>query len=148
MAALKLLQRVQQFNYLILECLVERTLADRFQVMLSGGNGFYSRSILSLRVNAFALTIGSGERDMYHYQHGCKYNSSLDPLGAQEKVLEIATGLGLSVSVAVVHEVSVRELGSGSSFEKSYAVEGVRIWVSAHIWVQLPLLNVWNGTSK
>ncbi|KAL5792408.1 hypothetical protein ACOSP7_001002 [Xanthoceras sorbifolium] len=91
MAALKLLQRVQQFNYLILECLVERTLADRFQVMLSGGNGFYSR---------------------------------MDPLGAQEKVLEIATGLGLSVSVAVVHEVSVRELGSGSSFEKSYAVEG------------------------
>ncbi|KAL5863507.1 hypothetical protein ACOSQ3_001021 [Xanthoceras sorbifolium] len=96
--------RVQQFNYLILECLVERTLADRFQVMLSGGNGFYSRME---RGTCIITNMGA-----------------MDPLGAQEKVLEIATGLGLSVSVAVVHEVSVRELGSGSSFEKSYAVEG------------------------
>lgn len=35
----------------------------------------------------------------------------VDPPGAQEKVLEIATSLGLSVRVAVTHEVSVKELG-------------------------------------
>lgn len=47
MAALKLLQRVKQLNYLVLECLAERTLADRFQTMLAGGDGFDSRSMFS-----------------------------------------------------------------------------------------------------
>ena len=36
MAALKLLQRVKELNYLVLECLAERTLADRFRIMVSG----------------------------------------------------------------------------------------------------------------
>lgn len=45
LAALKLLQRVKQLNYLVLECLAERTLADRYQVMVSGGDGFDSRSM-------------------------------------------------------------------------------------------------------
>lgn len=45
MASLKLLQRVEQLNYLVLECLAERTLADRFQIMLSGGRGYDSRSM-------------------------------------------------------------------------------------------------------
>jgi hypothetical protein len=36
----------------------------------------------------------------------------VDPLGAQQKVLEIATTLGLDVSVAVAHEVSVTNLGT------------------------------------
>lgn len=36
----------------------------------------------------------------------------VDPLGAQQKVLEIATTLGLDVSVAVSHEVSVTNLGT------------------------------------
>lgn len=35
----------------------------------------------------------------------------VDPLGAQQKVLEIASKLGLNVSVAVAHEVSVTNLG-------------------------------------
>lgn len=35
----------------------------------------------------------------------------MHPPGAQEKVLEIATTLGLNVSVAVAYEVSVRESG-------------------------------------
>lgn len=48
MAALKLLQRVEHLNYLVLECLAERTLADRFQVMLSGGDGYDSRSMFLL----------------------------------------------------------------------------------------------------
>lgn len=43
-AALKLLQRVTELNYLVLECLAERTLADRYQEMVSGGDGFDPRS--------------------------------------------------------------------------------------------------------
>lgn len=44
-AALKLLKRVKDLNYLVLECLAERTLADRYQIMLSGGDGYDSRSM-------------------------------------------------------------------------------------------------------
>lgn len=47
MAALKLLQRVKELNYLVLECLAERTLAERYQVMVSGGDGYDSRSASS-----------------------------------------------------------------------------------------------------
>lgn len=45
MAALKLLQSVKQLNYLVLECLAERTLADCFQTMSVGGDGYDSRSM-------------------------------------------------------------------------------------------------------
>jgi len=43
MAALKLLLRVKELNYLVLECLAERTLADRFRIMVSGGKGYDPR---------------------------------------------------------------------------------------------------------
>lgn len=36
---------------------------------------------------------------------------AVDPSGAQEKVIEIASSLGLSVSVGVAHEVSVSKTG-------------------------------------
>ncbi|KAK4848518.1 hypothetical protein QYF36_014014 [Acer negundo] len=115
-AALKLLQRVQQLNYLVLECLAERTLADRFQVMLSGGDGYDSRISEWMRL-LLPLALERGTCIITNM-------GAMDPLGAQEKVIEIATSLGLNVSVAVAHEVSVRELGTGSSTEKSYIVEG------------------------
>lgn len=35
----------------------------------------------------------------------------MDPLGAQEKLIEIASSMGLNVSVAVAHEVFVEGLG-------------------------------------
>ena len=44
MAALKLLQWVKALNYLVLECLAERTLADRYQAMVYRGNGYDSWS--------------------------------------------------------------------------------------------------------
>lgn len=44
LAALKLLKRVKELNYLVLECLAERTLADRYQIMVSGGDGYDSQS--------------------------------------------------------------------------------------------------------
>ena len=48
-AALKLLQRVKELNYIVLECLAERTLAERYQIMISGGDGYDSRSLVFLR---------------------------------------------------------------------------------------------------
>ncbi|TXG62873.1 hypothetical protein EZV62_009867 [Acer yangbiense] len=116
MAALKLLQRVQQLNYIVLECLAERTLADRFQVMLSGGDGYDSRISEWMRL-LLPLALERGTCIITNM-------GAMDPLGAQEKVIEIATSLGLNVSVAAAHEVSVRESGTGSSTEKSYIVEG------------------------
>lgn len=44
-AALKLLQRVKKLDYLVLECLAERTLADCYQGMMQGGEGFDPNSM-------------------------------------------------------------------------------------------------------
>lgn len=73
---------------------------------------------------------------------------AMDPVGAQEKVVELASSLGLGVSVAVAHEVSSAKLGSGSSTKKSYIMEGVRIRVLALILEQLLLLNVWRNINQ
>jgi hypothetical protein len=42
-AALRLLQKVPDMHYLVLECLAERTLAVRYQTMVAGGKGFDPR---------------------------------------------------------------------------------------------------------
>lgn len=55
LAALKLLHRVTELNYLILECLAERTLADRYQEMMSGGVGYDPQS--KLFCHRFCFTI-------------------------------------------------------------------------------------------
>lgn len=47
LAALKLLQTVKDLDYLVLECLAERTLADRYQAVKSGGVGYDPRSMFS-----------------------------------------------------------------------------------------------------
>lgn len=52
MAALKLLQRVKELNYLVLECLAERTLADRYRILVSGGKGYDPRGMTSVASNA------------------------------------------------------------------------------------------------
>ena len=43
-AAVKLLSRVPCMDYLVLECLAERTLAIRHAAMMAGGKGFDPRS--------------------------------------------------------------------------------------------------------
>lgn len=48
MAAKKLLNRVKELNYIVLECLAERTLAERYQAMASGGDGYDSNSMFML----------------------------------------------------------------------------------------------------
>ncbi|XP_028239624.1 uncharacterized protein LOC114418465 isoform X3 [Glycine soja] len=117
LAALKLLQRVQELNYLVLECLAERTLADRYQIMMSGGDG-YDSQISNWMHMLLPLALERGTCIITNM-------GAMDPLGAQQKVLEIANSLGLNVSVAVAHEVSVTNIiGSGFSPAKSYIMEG------------------------
>ncbi|KEH18909.1 putative acyclic terpene utilization [Medicago truncatula] len=116
LAALKLLQRVKELNYLVLECLAERTLAERYQIMLSGGDG-YDSQISSWMNMLLPLALERGTCIITNM-------GAMDPLGAQQKVLEIATTLGLDVSVAVSHEVSVTNLGSGFSPTHKYIMEG------------------------
>ncbi|XP_025804724.1 uncharacterized protein LOC112883608 isoform X3 [Panicum hallii] len=93
MAALKLLQRVKELNYLVLECLAERTLADRFRIMVSGGKG---------------------------------YDPRVDPLGAQKEVLNLASILGLEITVAVAYESSFKTQGSPLSSNESTGPGGGR----------------------
>ncbi|KAL6128750.1 hypothetical protein ACLB2K_072105 [Fragaria x ananassa] len=115
LAALKLLQRVKELNYIVLECLAERTLAERYQVMVSGGDGYDSRISDWMRM-LLPLAVERGTCIITNM-------GAMDPPGAQEKVIEIATSLGLSVSVAVAHEISLSNIGS-ASHEKSYLMEG------------------------
>ncbi|RDY13128.1 hypothetical protein CR513_01986 [Mucuna pruriens] len=116
LAALKLLQRVEELNYLVLECLAERTLADRYQIMMSGGDG-YDSYISNWMHMLLPLALERGTCIITNM-------GAMDPLGAQQKVLEIASSLGLNVSVAVAHEVSDTSIGSGFSPAKSYIMEG------------------------
>ncbi|XP_075668197.1 uncharacterized protein LOC142638082 [Castanea sativa] len=116
MAALKLLQRVKELNYLVLECLAERTLAERYQFMVSGGDGYDSWISHWMRL---LLPLAMERRTCLITNMG-----AMDPCGAQEKVMEIASSLGLSVSIAVAHETFVTESGSPSSLGKSYLMEG------------------------
>ncbi|XP_057729155.1 uncharacterized protein LOC130944706 isoform X1 [Arachis stenosperma] len=116
LAALKLLQRVKELNYLVLECLAERTLADRYQIMMSGGDG-YDSQISDWMHTLLPLALERGTCIITNM-------GAMDPQGAQHKVLELARDMGLNVSVAVAHEVPTSILGSGLSHVKSYTMEG------------------------
>ncbi|KAF7109467.1 hypothetical protein CFC21_109721 [Triticum aestivum] len=99
MAALKLLERVEELNYIVLECLAERTLADRYQVMLSGGKGFDPRvkewlsMLLPLALDREVCIITN--------------MGAIDPPGAQKEILDLASSLGLEITVAVAYESSI-----------------------------------------
>uniref|UniRef100_A0A0D9Y4L9 Uncharacterized protein n=1 Tax=Oryza glumipatula TaxID=40148 RepID=A0A0D9Y4L9_9ORYZ len=98
MAALKLLEGVKELNYLVLECLAERTLADRYQIMMSGGKGYDPRVKEWLSV-LLPLALDRGVCIITNM-------GAVDPLGAQEEVLELASNLGLEITVAVAYETS------------------------------------------
>ncbi|XP_023645093.1 uncharacterized protein LOC17898102 [Capsella rubella] len=106
-AALKLLQRVEDLNYLVLECLAERTLADRWLSMASGGYGYDPRVSEWMHL-LLPMAVEKGTCIITNM-------GAIDPSGAQKKVLQVASELGLTISVAVAHEVHF-ETGSGSSF--------------------------------
>ncbi|KAI3835433.1 hypothetical protein MKX03_034523 [Papaver bracteatum] len=113
MAALKLLKRVQRLDYLVLECLAERTLADRYQLMLSSGPG-YDPNISVWMSLLLPLAVEEGT---------CLITNmgAVDPLGAQKEVLDVANRLSLSIVVAVAYEIAPPNSGLESSF---HGIEG------------------------
>ncbi|RWR91890.1 hypothetical protein CKAN_02106700 [Cinnamomum micranthum f. kanehirae] len=116
LAALKLLERVKELDYLVLECLAERTLADRFQAMMSGGDGFDPKI-----VDWMTLLLPSAvERGVCIITN----MGGVDPLGAQKKILDVASGLGIHITVSVAYQVSPTESGLLSSIERSNTMEG------------------------
>ncbi|WOL07380.1 hypothetical protein Cni_G16121 [Canna indica] len=114
MAALKLLQTVNKLDYLVLECLAERTLAERYQFMMSGGDGYDTR-ISDWMSMLLPLSVARGI---------CLITNmgAVDPLGAQQQVVDIANKLGLSITVATIHEVCQET--SGHHFSDKDVLEG------------------------
>ncbi|KAM7476401.1 hypothetical protein LguiB_023644 [Lonicera macranthoides] len=103
MAALKLLQRVEELNYLVLECLAERTLLDRFQARESGGVGYDPR--ISEWMNLLLpLAVERGVCIITNM-------GAQDPHGAREKVLEIASSLGVSITVGLAYQFALTKAG-------------------------------------
>ncbi|XP_042017761.1 uncharacterized protein LOC121765622 [Salvia splendens] len=102
-AALKLLQRVDELDYLVLECLAERTLADRCRDVKSGGPGYDPR-ISEWMQMLLPLAVERGVRIITNM--GAK-----SPYGAQEEVLRVASELGISVKVGIAYQSSVSEIG-------------------------------------
>ncbi|XP_020084859.1 uncharacterized protein LOC109707748 isoform X4 [Ananas comosus] len=110
-AALKLLQRVKELDYLVLECLAERTLADRYKVMMSGGKGFDPR-ISEWMTLLLPLAVERGVCIITNM-------GAVDPLGAQKEVLDVACNLGLEITVSVAHEVPLAKSEYPQSSEGS-----------------------------
>jgi hypothetical protein len=105
-AALRLLQKVPDMHYLVLECLAERTLAVRYQTMVAGGKGFdpriseWMRLLLPTAVRKGVCLITN--------------MGAVDVLGAQEEVMRVAAELGMSITVAVAYELL--DYVAGASF--------------------------------
>ncbi|PSS24364.1 Nuclear protein localization protein [Actinidia chinensis var. chinensis] len=95
LAALKLLQRVD-LNYIILECLAERTFADRCYEKKAGGVGYDPR-LAEWMLLLLPLAVEKGTCIITNM-------GAVSPFDAQEKVLEIASSLGISITVAMVNE--------------------------------------------
>ncbi|KAJ7515008.1 hypothetical protein O6H91_23G068200 [Diphasiastrum complanatum] len=96
-AALKLLKKIKRLHYMILECLAERTFVDRYEAMTAGGMGYDPRISMWME-----LLLPEAVK------HGvCIITNmgAMDPLGAQNQVLKTATNLGLSIHVAIAHEI-------------------------------------------
>lgn len=96
-AAQKLLSKVQELDYLVLECLAERTLALRHEAMIAGGKGYDPRISEWMQLllpeavkNGVCLITNMG---------------ATDALGAQEEALKVAESCGLNITVGVACEV-------------------------------------------
>ncbi|KAL0347821.1 UNVERIFIED_CONTAM: hypothetical protein Scaly_1798100 [Sesamum calycinum] len=101
-AALKLLQRVKELD-LVLECLAERTLAERYTAMKFGGKGYDPRISEWMQL-LLPLAVERGVRIITNM--GAK-----SPYGAQEEVLQIASKLGININVGLAYQSSVSEIG-------------------------------------
>nr|XP_017248236.1 PREDICTED: uncharacterized protein LOC108219343 isoform X2 [Daucus carota subsp. sativus] len=121
LAALRLLQRVEELNYLVLECLAERTLLDRYQAIKSGGVGYDPRIeewmhlLLPLAVERGVCIITN--------------MGANDACAAQKKVLETASTLGISITVGVAYQVEVSKAGVDHQMESFN--DGVSVYLGA-----------------
>ncbi|XP_074273039.1 uncharacterized protein LOC141596705 isoform X2 [Silene latifolia] len=115
-AALKLLQSVEKLNYLVLECLAERTLADRYKEKQSGGDGYDPR-ISEWMQMLLPLALQRGTCIITNM-------GAMDPIGAQQKVLETASSLGLSITVAIAHEIDLKDSGLGCPTKNGLVKDG------------------------
>ncbi|KAL8028225.1 hypothetical protein ABFX02_14G145000 [Erythranthe guttata] len=120
-AALKLLQRVDKLDYLVLECLAERTLAERYSALKSGGKGYDPR-ISDWMELLLPLAIERGVRIITNM--GAK-----SPYGAQEEVLRTASKLGIDVTVGLAYQSSVSEIGVDG--ELKYVDGDVSVYLGA-----------------
>ncbi|XP_058223378.1 uncharacterized protein LOC131333070 isoform X1 [Rhododendron vialii] len=102
LAALKLLQRVD-LNYIVLECLAERTLADRYHAKEAGGVGYDPRIDEWMHL-LLPLAVEKGTCIITNM-------GAVSSVTAQKKVLEIASSLGISISVGVVNQFAIRKAG-------------------------------------
>ncbi|PIN06181.1 hypothetical protein CDL12_21264 [Handroanthus impetiginosus] len=114
-AALKLLERVKELDYLVLECLAERTLAERYGAMKSGGKGHDPRISEWMQL-LLPLAVKRGVRIITNM--GAK-----SPHGAQEEVLHIASKLGINISIGLAYQSSVSEIAADDQLKY---VDGVR----------------------
>lgn len=115
-AALQLLQKVPNLDYLVLECLAERTLAIRYDMMMSGGHGYDPR-ISEWMLELLPTAVEKGVRIITNM-------GAMDVLGAQEEVLRVAKRLSLPITVAVAYEIFETHTGSGSDIPSSKFPQG------------------------
>ncbi|CAH9078020.1 unnamed protein product [Cuscuta epithymum] len=103
LAALKLLQRVKELDYLVLECLAERTLADHHRSMKSGGKGYdpriseWMQLLLPLAVERGVCIITN---------MGAK-----NPSCARDEVLRVASRLGINITIGLAYQHRVLRSG-------------------------------------
>ncbi|KAG0491581.1 hypothetical protein HPP92_004979 [Vanilla planifolia] len=91
-AALKLLQTVEGLDYLVLECLAERTLADRYQLKSAGQKGYDPRISKWLSL-ILPVAIDKGVCIITNM-------GGVDPIGAQKEVMALACNLGISMGMS------------------------------------------------
>ncbi|CAI9101783.1 OLC1v1039195C1 [Oldenlandia corymbosa var. corymbosa] len=103
LAAFKLLQRVEELDYIVLECLAERTLAERYQAMKSGGKGYDPRISEWMQL----LLPAALEKGICIITN----MGACDPYGAREEVIKTATKLGISINVGVAHQFAIDDEG-------------------------------------
>ncbi|PWA82820.1 hypothetical protein CTI12_AA175070 [Artemisia annua] len=121
LAALKLLQTVKDLDYLVLECLAERTLADRYQAVKSGGYGYDPR-ISEWMELLLPLAIERGVCIITNM-------GATNAIAAQEKVLEIASRLSIKITVGVAHLFDIAKAGLSSNLRNANG--GISMYLGA-----------------
>ncbi|KAG0609704.1 hypothetical protein M758_7G007800 [Ceratodon purpureus] len=122
-AARRLLLEVPDMQYLVLECLAERTLSTRYEAMVAGGKGYDPRISDWMRV-LLPDAVRLGVRLITNM-------GAVDPLGAQEEVMELAAELGLSITVAVAYEVLEVDTARSHPSDSKHGVGGHSTYLGA-----------------